>query len=76
MDRRRVLVIEDEESISGPLAEALNREGFNTEVATTAVDGLEAAYERRPDVVLLDLMLPDGDGRMCAASCAGGRTSR
>jgi CheY-like chemotaxis protein len=58
-----VLVIEDEESISGPLAEALNREGFNTEVATTAVDGLESAYERRPDVVLLDLMLPDGDGR-------------
>jgi two-component system response regulator RegX3 len=63
MDRRRVLVIEDEESISGPLAEALNREGFNTEVAATAADGLEAAYERRPDVVLLDLMLPDGDGR-------------
>jgi two-component system, OmpR family, response regulator RegX3 len=62
MSRRRILLIEDEESISEPLASALEREGFSTVVAT-AEDGLEAFRTRTPDLVLLDVMLPDGDGR-------------
>jgi two-component system response regulator RegX3 len=61
--RRRVLLIEDEDSISAPLAEALDREGWSTEVAATGEGGLAAARERPPDLVLLDLMLPDIDGR-------------
>jgi two-component system, OmpR family, response regulator RegX3 len=63
MPRRRVLLIEDEESISGPLAEALEREGWQTDVAATGADGLEEFDARSPDLVLLDLMLPDIDGR-------------
>jgi two-component system response regulator RegX3 len=63
MSRRRILLIEDEESISEPLASALEREGFSTVVAATAEDGLEAFRTRTPDLVLLDVMLPDGDGR-------------
>lgn len=61
--KRRVLVIEDEESISEPLAEALEREGFAAEVAATASHGIELWRTRAPDLVLLDVMLPDGDGR-------------
>jgi two-component system, OmpR family, response regulator RegX3 len=61
--RRKVLLIEDEESISAPLREALEREGFQAEVAGTGRDGLEAAGRFGPDIILLDLMLPDLDGR-------------
>ena len=63
MTKRRILLIEDEESISDPLAMALRREGFDTAVAGTVADGLEAFRTRPPDLVLLDVMLPDGDGR-------------
>ncbi|MBD0329465.1 MAG: response regulator transcription factor [Thermoleophilia bacterium] len=60
--KRTVLVVEDEQSISTPLAEALAREGFEATVAPTARAALELAGELDPDVVLLDLMLPDGSG--------------
>jgi two-component system response regulator RegX3 len=63
MPRRRILLIEDEESISEPLAAALEREGFSAVVAPTAEAGLEAFRTRPPDLILLDIMLPDGDGR-------------
>jgi two-component system, OmpR family, response regulator RegX3 len=61
--RRRILLIEDEESISEPLGRALGREGFDVTVASTAADGREELGAREPDLVLLDVMLPDGDGR-------------
>jgi two-component system response regulator RegX3 len=60
--RRTVLVVEDEESITTPLTAALEREGFDTAVAPTAAEALELARSLEPDVVLLDLMLPDGSG--------------
>jgi two-component system, OmpR family, response regulator RegX3 len=63
MTRRRILLIEDEASISEPLGTALEREGFNTVIALTAAEGLEAFRTRAPDLVLLDVMLPDADGR-------------
>jgi two-component system, OmpR family, response regulator RegX3 len=60
--KRTVLLVEDEESITAPLTEALSREGFEPVVAGTAADALELAASRSPDLVLLDLMLPDGSG--------------
>ena len=63
MERRRILLIEDEESISEPLSEALEREGFDVAIAATAAQGRERFRDRTPDLVLLDVMLPDGDGR-------------
>ncbi len=60
---RRILLIEDEESIAEPLAAALARDGFDVATAPTAEAGLEAFDARSPDLVLLDVMLPDGDGR-------------
>ncbi len=63
MLRRRILLIEDEESISEPLAAALEREGFDVLVAATAAEGRKLFRERAPDLVLLDVMLPDGDGK-------------
>jgi two-component system response regulator RegX3 len=61
--KRTILLIEDEEAISEPLAAALGREGFDTVVAATASQGMELFEQRSPDLVLLDVMLPDGDGR-------------
>jgi DNA-binding response OmpR family regulator len=59
----RVLIVEDETSISEPLAAFLSREGFGPEVQGT-LEGARAAFDRdEPDLVLLDVMLPDGDGR-------------
>jgi two-component system response regulator RegX3 len=63
MSKRRILLVEDEESIAEPLASALEREGFATVVARTAEEGMESFRTRSPDLVLLDIMLPDGDGR-------------
>lgn len=63
MSKRLILLVEDEESISEPLAAALERDGFAPVVASTAAEGLESFGKRRPDLVLLDIMLPDGDGR-------------
>ena len=59
---RMVLLVEDEETITVPLTEALTREGFRTETAGSLAAGLEIARSRRPDLVLLDVMLPDGSG--------------
>ncbi len=61
--RRTVLLVEDEDSITVPLQAALAREGFDALDARTAAEALELAREVAPDVVLLDVMLPDGDGR-------------
>ena len=63
MTKRTILLIEDEEAISEPLAAALGREGFEALVAGTAARGVELFESRSPDLVLLDVMLPDGDGR-------------
>jgi DNA-binding response OmpR family regulator len=60
---KRILVVEDEESISAPFAEALRRAGFEPLVTGTAAGALRLADEAEPDLVMLDLALPDGDGR-------------
>ncbi len=60
--RRTILMVEDESSIIEPLAEALGREGFDTRVAGTVADAIKAAGDELPDLVLLDVTLPDGSG--------------
>ena len=58
-----VLLVEDERSIAEPFAHALQRAGFRTSVARTGSEGISLARTSAPDVILLDLALPDGDGR-------------
>jgi two-component system, OmpR family, response regulator RegX3 len=60
--RRKILVVEDEPTIVAPLTAALEREGFEPHVAGTVADAIETAGKLDPDLVLLDLMLPDGSG--------------
>jgi two-component system, OmpR family, response regulator RegX3 len=63
VQKRRILLIEDEEAISEPLAEALERDGFEVKTAATAATGRELHRAFAPDLVLLDVMLPDSDGK-------------
>jgi DNA-binding response OmpR family regulator len=60
--RPEILLVEDETAITEPLAEALDREGFDTRVAGTKADALSLAAASPPDLVLLDIGLPDGSG--------------
>jgi len=57
-----VLVIEDEQPIRRFLRASLESEGYRVKEAATASDGLLQARTQRPDLILLDLGLPDGDG--------------
>jgi DNA-binding response OmpR family regulator len=57
-----VLVIEDEQTIAQAVAARLRSEGFAVEVATDGEAGVEAHHRPRPDLVVLDLMLPGLDG--------------
>ena len=61
--RPRILFVEDEASIAEPFASALRRDGFDTVLARTGAEALSRARQQPPDLVLLDLNLPDGDGR-------------
>ena len=58
----RILVVEDETDIQEVLEYNLKRDGHDVVLTGTAREGLRHARERRPDLVLLDLMLPDGSG--------------
>ena len=57
-----VLVVEDEEALRFTLAHNLKREGYAVITASRGDDGLKAAREHRPDLILLDVMLPGLDG--------------
>ncbi len=57
-----VLVIDDEPGIERAVRTILDRNGFQVEVAETGEQALESFRRRRPDVILLDLGLPDMDG--------------
>jgi two-component system response regulator MprA len=58
----KILVIEDEPEIAYLVKRGLALKGFEVEVAHTGNQGLEIALSRYPDLVVLDLMLPDADG--------------
>ena len=61
-DRRRALVIEDAPDICFLLCETLRQGGFEASGATTGAQGLQLASRLQPDLVTLDLSLPDLDG--------------
>ncbi len=59
---KRVLVVEDEENISETLRYNLTREGYDVCEASTGPQALEVARQCGPDLILLDLMLPEMNG--------------
>lgn len=66
-----ILVVEDEHEIRRFLRAALESNGYRMLESTTGKEGLEKVAEHRPDLVLLDLGLPDGDGLAVIRSLRG-----
>jgi len=65
---QRILIVEDDPAIAAFVQTALEREGFATEVVGQGDKALERADAARPDLILLDLMLPGMDGlQVCQA---------
>ena len=62
MAKETILVVEDEEDIRELLKYNLEKEGYQVFGAATGEEALQAVRRRRPDLILLDLMLPDIDG--------------
>jgi two-component system OmpR family response regulator len=58
----RVLAVDDETSLTELLSMALRYEGWQVSVANTGLQAVHLASEIKPDVVILDIMLPDFDG--------------
>jgi len=61
--RQTLLLIEDDAQIRRFLRQSMENEGFDVREAITLADGLVDAGTARPDLVVLDLSLPDGDGK-------------
>jgi DNA-binding response OmpR family regulator len=59
----KVLIVEDDPTIRTALIRALSQKGYAVAAAHTAMNGLQLAVSEHPDVVVLDLGLPDLDGR-------------
>ncbi len=57
-----ILCVEDEPLSAEAVRRALNYAGFEVQIASTAAAALQAMQARRPDLVLLDLLLPDVNG--------------
>ncbi|MHB8682184.1 MAG: response regulator transcription factor [Acidimicrobiales bacterium] len=76
MGAPRILVVDDEPYITDLLGAALRFEGFDVDVAATGTEAITAATRSRPDLVLLDVMLPDIEGtEVCRRLRAEGVTT-
>jgi two-component system OmpR family response regulator len=67
----RVLVVDDEPSIVDAISMTLRHQGFRVEVAETGKEALAVVDRWRPDVIVLDVMLPDVDGFEVARRLSG-----
>jgi DNA-binding response OmpR family regulator len=61
--RKTLLIVDDDQDLRGAIAEQLQAEHFHTLEAATATDGVRKARDEKPDLILLDVDLPDMDGR-------------
>lgn len=76
MSKGMILVIDDEEDLIELVRYNLNKEGFEVAGASDGESGLVQAKRNKPDVVIIDLMLPGIDGlEVCRALRAGSETS-
>jgi two-component system alkaline phosphatase synthesis response regulator PhoP len=64
--KKRILVVDDEPDFASIVQGNLEKEGFEVEVAYDGVEGLEKVKANPPDVIVLDVMMPEKDGyEMC-----------
>ena len=61
-ERRRVLVVDDDDIIRGFVSEALEDEGYDIRTAANGRHALNVLRDWKPDLIVLDLMMPEMDG--------------
>lgn len=62
MKQKKILLIDDEQDILEILSYNLEKEGYDVSTATNGIEGIEKAKEIIPDLILLDVMMPEKDG--------------
>jgi two-component system response regulator (stage 0 sporulation protein F) len=69
MAKRKVLIVDDEAGIVQEIKEFLTEEGYEVHTADTAKAGIRLIEEIRPDVILIDVKLPDASGTDVLRAC-------
>ena len=62
MENKKILVVDDEEELLDLIAKSLANEGYEVTTVTTAEDAMEKAKMLFPDLILIDIILPDMEG--------------
>ena len=62
MSEKKILIVEDDKMISNMYQTKLKQEGYNVLIAEDGAQGLDLAVKERPDLILLDVILPQLDG--------------
>jgi DNA-binding response OmpR family regulator len=62
MERKKILIIEDEPDVAKLLAARLKGAGYETIITGEGIEGVKFAHKEKPDLIILDLILPAGNG--------------
>jgi len=62
IEKKKILVVEDDRSLQGAMVEMLSQEGYEAVSAFDGEEGLAKLSQEKPDLVLLDIILPKKDG--------------
>ena len=62
MAKKKILIIEDEPDVARLLVIRLKNSNYDVVTADSGIQGIQTAHQEKPDLIILDLMLPAGDG--------------
>lgn len=62
MDKRKILVVDDEQDLREAMSTALTQAGYEVLAAKNGAEGLELATKEKPDLIMLDIVMPEMDG--------------
>lgn len=66
MENKKILIVEDDPDASSAMRDILELSGFSLETAPNAFEAVRKVRENKPDLLLIDISLPDGDGVLLA----------
>ena len=61
-DKKTILIVEDETAMLQALGDKFTKAGYNVLTACDGVEGLELALDKKPDLIMLDVIMPKMDG--------------
>lgn len=72
LQKKKILIVEDDRALQNALVEILSKEGYETASAFDGEEGVQKTETEKPDLILLDLILPKKDGYEVLAELKGG----